>query len=422
MKRTIRQAALAGAAIFASSFAPAHAADVALWSFLDPAGDGARSAALTDVIDAFEKASPGTKVNTNIVEWDQLVPSLMRAAQAGGTPDLAMIYSPNMPALIASGALMPLDSCFGKIWSDADRKDVVVLAAAKGKDGAAYGVPYELRVFGFYYRADLLEKAGLKAPTSFDELLTTAQKAAQPGQAPLGMTFSAGGGSVEAIEWFVPMVIGAGGKILNDDGSAAFNSPQTVDLLNRLHKAVQDKILPVDVALSSTDDVEQLGQSGRAVFVAEGSQEASSFQETATDGAKWTFIAPPGLQAGTTSPAALNGWNLVIPKAAKNPDAACEMIKSWTSTDSQRDQALKAGYLPVRASLSGDAALQAPAIASVPTLLNYASSNPLAFNWPENTDLLNEVLSTMIQQVITDKMAPAEAIAAAEKDYNSRRQ
>jgi hypothetical protein len=76
----------------------------------------------------------------------------------------------------------------------------------------------------------------------------------------------------------------------------------------------------------------------------------------------------------------------------------------------------------VRASLGNDPALQAPAIASIPTLLAYASSNPLNFTWPENTDLLNEVLSTMIQQVITDKASTADAIAAAEKDYNSRRQ
>ena len=93
----------------------------------------------------------------------------MRAAQAGETPDVAMVYSPNLQALIAAGALAPLDQCFTQIWSDDERNDVVLLSSAKGPDGAIYGVPYELRVFGFYYRADLLDAAGLKAPASFDE-------------------------------------------------------------------------------------------------------------------------------------------------------------------------------------------------------------------------------------------------------------
>jgi ABC-type glycerol-3-phosphate transport system substrate-binding protein len=423
MNTWIHLAAAAGTvALAAAAAVPALAADVTLWSFLDPAADGARSAALQDVITTYEKANVDSKVTTNIVEWDQIAPSLMRGAQAGKTPDLAMVYSPDLPALIASGALMPLDACFSKIWSDEQRKDVVLLPAAKGSDGAYYGVPYELRVFGFYYRADQLDKAGIKAPQSFDDLLAAGQKAAEAGQAGLGMTFNAGGGSVEAIEWFLPMVIGAGGTILNADGTAAFNSPQMIDLLDRLHKAVTEGVLPQDVAFSSTDDVEQLAQSGRAVFIAEGSQEASSFAETATNGMKWQFMPPPAIEPGKTSPAVLNGWNLVIPKSSSNPDGACNLIKTWTSPDIQRDQAVKAGYMPMRASLANDPVLQTAGITSIPALLNYAASNPLNFAWPADTNLLNEVLSTMIQQVITGKMSNADAIAAAEQDYNSRKQ
>jgi multiple sugar transport system substrate-binding protein len=226
------------------------------------------------------------------------------------------------------------------------------------------------------------------------------------------MTFNAGGGSVEAIEWFVPMVVGMGGKVLNDDGSAAFNSPQLLDLLGRLQGAVAtDKILPQDVMLSTTDQVEQLAKSGRLVFIAEGSQEVSSFKETATGTMKWSFMPPPGIEPGTTSPAAMNGWNLVIPKGAANTSGACQLIKTWTSPDVQRDQSVKAGYLPMRASVTGDAAFQTPENAYMSTLLNYAASNPLKFVWPDNTDLLNEVLSQMIERVVTGQMPAAEAAA-----------
>ena len=88
-----------GRRCFSSTLSFAQAADVTLWSFLDPAADGARSEALRDVIATFEAANPGTTVKTNVVEWDQIVPSLMRAAQAGSTPDIAMAYSPDLPSL-----------------------------------------------------------------------------------------------------------------------------------------------------------------------------------------------------------------------------------------------------------------------------------------------------------------------------------
>jgi ABC-type glycerol-3-phosphate transport system substrate-binding protein len=418
MERILRKMLLACVALALLGSSSAIAQDVKLWSFIDPKGEGARSEALQGVIDKFEAANPGSKLDINIVEWDQIVPSLMRAAQAGKTPDIAMVYSPNLRSLIAAGALRPLDDCLSKAWSDADRADAIVLPVAK-HDGKIFAVPYELRVFGFFYRADLVDKP----PASFDELLTTAKTASSAENSGLGMTFNAGGGSVEAIEWFVPMVVGMGGKLLNDDGSAAFNSPQVMDLLARLQNAVsKDKIIPQDVLLSTPEQAEQLAQSGRLVFIAEGSQEASSFKETATGKMKWSFMPPPGIEPGTNSPAALNGWNLVIPKAAKNTDGACQLIKTWTSPEVQRDQAIKAGYLPMRASVSSDPAFQTPDNAYVSTLLNYAAKNPLNFAWPDNTDLLNEVLSQMIERTLTGQMPVAEAVAAAEKSYNSRRQ
>lgn len=426
MRNKARLAWLAGVALATLGYgiaqgplAQAADSNVKLWSFIDPKGEGARSAALQEVLTDFEKG--GAKVDTSVVEWDQIAPTLMRAAQAGQVPDLAVIYSPNLPSLIAAGSLQPLDDCLGKIWSEADRKDAILLPVAQS-GGKVYGVPYELRVFGFYYRDDLLKKASLKEPDSFDALLTTAKQASQPGQSPLGMSFNAGGGSVEAIEWFVPMVIGMNGPVLKPDGSADFDNPQVIDLLGRIKAAVDGGVLPKDVMLSTTDQVEQLAQSGRTVFIAEGSQEASSFKETATNGAVWSFMPPPGLQAGTTSPAALNGWNLVIPKGAKNVDGACALIKTWTSPEIQRDQAVKAGYMPMRASLAGDPAFQAPDSAYMGRLIKYAGDNPLKFEWPANTDLLNEVLSQMIEKVATGQASAEDAAKAAAQSYDSRRQ
>jgi ABC-type glycerol-3-phosphate transport system substrate-binding protein len=98
------------------------------------------------------------------------------------------------------------------------------------------------------------------------------------------------------------------------------------------------------------------------------------------------------------------------------------MIKTWTSPEVQKMQSVKAGYLPMRASLASDADLDVPAIAHVPTLLSYAGSNPLVVTWPENTDLLNEVLSEMIQKAITGQTSPEDAVAAAVAAYDSRRQ
>ena len=128
------------------------------------------------------------------------------------------------------------------------------------------------------------------------------------------------------------------------------------------------------------------------------------------------------MKPGTTSPAALNGWNLVIPKGAKNAEGACDLIKTWTSPQIQRDQAVKAGYMPMRVSLGADPAFLAPESAYMGRLVKYAGSNPLDFTWPANTDLLNEVLSQMIERVVTGHASAEDAAKAAAQSYDLRRQ
>jgi hypothetical protein len=45
----------------------------------------------------------------------------------------------------------------------------------------------------------------------------------------------------------------------------------------------------------------------------------------------------------------------------------------------------------------------------------------LNFNWPENSQLLNDALSRMVAEVLTGKASIADAIKNAEQAYNSQR-
>lgn len=128
---------------------PMHAQDVQLelWSFLDPRGDDVRSEALRHVIETFEEQHPGIRVVTNVIQWTELSPTLLRASMARRVPDVVMVYSPLLLAQIAAGTVTPLDGYMAD-WSSEDRSDLIVPAEAVGADGQVYGLPYELRVSG----------------------------------------------------------------------------------------------------------------------------------------------------------------------------------------------------------------------------------------------------------------------------------
>jgi multiple sugar transport system substrate-binding protein len=397
---------------------PAQAQTIELWSFLDPNGKGVRSELLQKILKDFEAKNSGVTVKTNVIQWTELGPQLLRAARAGNVPDVVMLYSPFMQPQIGAGSLMPLDDLV-KNWSEDDRKDTITLPIARDRKGQLFGIPWELRAYGLVYRSDLIQKA----PTTWEEMIVALQKAQADGRQGMAASFSATT-STAPIEWLMPTVISLGGKILKEDGSAAFQGPETERVLQLFHDlAHKHKLMPVETTLLQSDDAQNLAIAGKAAAHAQGSHRLTTIQERSPAGAQWTFAAFPAVEKGQPTPLSIQGWNLAIPRRAKNPQLAWKLIEHWISKEVQLEQAVKAGYLPMRRSVAKD-----PSFATeqnmrfgLPALLDYAAANPLDFNWPENTDALNDALGRMVQEVLTNRMSPKEATVLGEKTYNENR-
>jgi ABC-type glycerol-3-phosphate transport system substrate-binding protein len=106
----------------------------------DPNGKGVRSELLQKILKDFEAKNSGVTVKTNVIQWTELGPQLLRAARAGNVPDVVMLYSPFMQPQIGAGSLMPLDDLV-KNWSEDDRKDTITLPIARDRKGQLFGIP-----------------------------------------------------------------------------------------------------------------------------------------------------------------------------------------------------------------------------------------------------------------------------------------
>ena len=81
--------------------AGAQTTTIEFWSFIDPAGASVRSKTLAYIIETFEKANPGIKVKTTIVQWDQISSQLLPRRQGGRGPrrrDALLAEHPGEPA------------------------------------------------------------------------------------------------------------------------------------------------------------------------------------------------------------------------------------------------------------------------------------------------------------------------------------
>ncbi len=90
-----------------------------------------------------------------------------------GTPDIIEGLLENVVAYIRAGDIVPIDAQFNA-WAD---KSQFVPAALNGVmyNGQLLGIPYNTNARGMLYRKSILKKLGLKVPTTWDELLNTAE-------------------------------------------------------------------------------------------------------------------------------------------------------------------------------------------------------------------------------------------------------
>lgn len=419
--RALARAAAVGAisALFAFS-GNAQAQKIELWTFIAAGQENVRERTMAHIIETFKAKNPGIDVALNVMPWQQISPTLLRASKAGQVPDVTMLYSPSMPAHIAAGTLSPLKA-YLDAWPTDVRADLVRLPETLDKQGNVFGVPWEMRVSGLVYRDDLLKAAGKRPPRSLQEWADTAAAVAKDDVVGIALGFSPEAPSIAA-GWFLTTLIGSGAKVLNDDGTAAFVSPQAERLVQWVHDVVtrRKNALPQNVALQGLEQAQQLFIAQKAAFLPTSTQRFEFIRERSKLGEAVKMTDYPGFEEGRSSPALVQSWSLVIPKGAKQPAAAWKFIEHWTSTEIQVASAKSAGYVPVRRSALKDPWFQEPRAEMIRWAVDYAAKNPLRFNFPENTEALYDTWAKMFGQVLTGRMEPKAALAWAEAEYNRR--
>jgi N,N'-diacetylchitobiose transport system substrate-binding protein len=171
---------------------------------------------------SFAAAHPGTKVNVEFVPWAQAHDKFTTSIAGGKTPDVAEMGTTWTPEFADEGA-------FEQVAKPAPGKYVSSLIDAATLNGNIWGKPWYAGSRALIYRKDVLKKAGVQPPKTWDELLAASKaiKAKVPGIYPTGYT-----GLTEHM--YLPTIWQAGGQIAKQDGNSwtsALNTPQAVQAI-----------------------------------------------------------------------------------------------------------------------------------------------------------------------------------------------
>ena len=233
------------------------------------------------------------------------------------------------------------------------------IVANNTADGRLIAMPWFTDAGLLYYRKDLLEKHGEKAPTTWEELAATAKKIQdaerKAGNADMqGFVFQAKayeGLTCDAVEWLWSY---GGGNVVDDKGNITVNNPKAAKALSTAASWI-GTIAPTGVLNYGEEDARGVFQSGNAVFMRNWPYAWSlgNGKDSKIAGKIGVSALPKGGADGKNA-ATLGGWQLAVSKYSKNPKEAADLVMYMTSKEIQKERAIKGSYNPTIPALYQD--------------------------------------------------------------------
>jgi multiple sugar transport system substrate-binding protein len=147
--------------------------------------DPAPRAAWEAVVADFQRDNPGVDVKFNIYDHESYKKSI-RNWLTGASPDVVFWFAGNrMREFVGRKLLADVSDLFSEEVRAAMPRAGVDLVSVNGRQ---YGVPYSYYQIGFYFRRDLLERAGVKqAPATWADLVAVCRSLKADGLEPFAI-------------------------------------------------------------------------------------------------------------------------------------------------------------------------------------------------------------------------------------------
>lgn len=306
-----------------------------------------------------ESFTPKTNISVNLsLVYQGYIESIL----AGCGPDVALDVARSYPVNLACrGALIGL--------SQFDTFDDVMSRYGKGtaipytyKD-EVYGIPSQQSFFMFFYRTDIFNELGLKAPNSWDDfykIIPVLQRKNYEIGLPYSTITVAGTatGGIGAKDMYSTLLLQSGGKFYNSDlTSSLLDNDNAFNAFKTWTEFYTTYGFPV-----SYNVLTRFRSGTLPAFIAPYSTFNSLMAAAPEINGLWTMVPIPGTlkEDGTVDrTTSASGTANVIFKGAADPEACWRFIDWWSTSDTQYNYAVSLEALLGLASRSQTANLEA---------------------------------------------------------------
>ena len=270
-----------------------------------------------DMIAQYESENPGVTVNWTDVPYGDIQSKLVTSVAGGAAPDVVNLNTQFTLTLAGQGALVDLN----KEATDEQKSIYIPDLWDSAKIGdSVYAFPWYASPDIMFYNQELFDKAGIEVPTTFDEALEEE-------------FYNKTGAYLFMPDEFFNILFEEGIDVLNaDKTAAAFNTQETVDLLNK-YKEYTDKGVIPKTKWGDWDEMLKLFESGKLAIVSSSGSSLSRIKDEAPDIYEKVGVSTPltGKNGLSRNPL----MNLVVPEASKNHEAAIAFANYVTNDANQ---------------------------------------------------------------------------------------
>ncbi len=214
----------------------------------------------SNFVEDFNKDNPGIKLNVEVVSWNDIYTVVNTRIQGNNAPDILNIDV--FADYQADGLLLPAqdyvsEETYAKMYPSFLEQSIV--------DDVVWAVPDLASARALYYNVDILEAAGVKPPTTWEELTAACEaiKAYDDSIYPWGidMTTDEGQAAFAYYTW------NNGGGFVDENGEWALNSAENVEAIEYAVNLVNSGYTNSDPANDTRYDLQDMFGAGQVAMV-----------------------------------------------------------------------------------------------------------------------------------------------------------
>ncbi|MTE18765.1 extracellular solute-binding protein [Streptomyces sp. TRM43335] len=373
--------------------------------FWDTSGDAEKDF-FKKVAEEFEKEHPGVEVKYVNVPFGEASNKFKNAAGGGaGAPDVMRTEVAWVADFASLGYLAPLDDTVA-----VDGKDDFLPQAwgSTQYEGKTYAVPQVIDTLALFYNKELLEKAGVEVPKSFEDIENSTGKFEKEGVTPFYLRG-------DDPYFVLPFLYGEGGDMLDADTKKITIDDEPGVRAFEVMKDLVDSEAAITDTTDGWENMQKAFKDGKVAMMLNGPwaiEDTLAGRQFKGREDNLGVAAVPAGSAGQGSPQ--GGHNYSVYAGSDNLDASYEFVKYMSSAEVQKRTTEELNLLPTRTSVYEEQTVKDNQMVQ---FFKPAVDKAVERPWIAQGNSLFEPLRVQLAEVLTGRTTPEDAAKKAGEEY-----